>query len=283
MRESSIGRIKDSAIISRKGQGLIVLHNFSVKQPVIINVNASKLSPKKIIDKHPKYLINANSLKTILNPIIHLKDEKVAHKRKNSSTYIRSTLKKEETPKKANKIILKQKPNRNFLQTDRKPQDNLLLPSKQLLNHNVSDFETSELLAYNLIYYMGNGLAMYNYEKRKSFDDDNDDYNSYVGEHIGYRYEILDMLGKGSFGQVLKCLDHRTNTIVAVKIIQSKKRLYKQGNIEIKILKYIRDRGININVVKILNSFMFRGHIVMLFIKHSVLYLSYLILTFILI
>ena len=29
-----------------------------------------------------------------------------------------------------------------------------------------------------------------------------------VGDHIAYRYEVLDVLGRGSFGQVLRCVDH---------------------------------------------------------------------------
>lgn len=39
-------------------------------------------------------------------------------------------------------------------------------------------------------------------------------------DHIAYRYEVLELLGKGSFGPVSKCLDHKTNEMVAVKIIQ---------------------------------------------------------------
>lgn len=43
-------------------------------------------------------------------------------------------------------------------------------------------------------------------------------------DHIGYRFEVLEFLGKGSFGQALKCFDHKTNEIVALKIIRNKKR-----------------------------------------------------------
>lgn len=43
-------------------------------------------------------------------------------------------------------------------------------------------------------------------------------------DHIGYRYEVLEVIGKGSFGQVLKCLDHKNNELVAIKMIRNKKR-----------------------------------------------------------
>lgn len=34
----------------------------------------------------------------------------------------------------------------------------------------------------------------------------------------------MDFLGKGSFGQALRCYDHKTDEIVAVKIIKNKER-----------------------------------------------------------
>lgn len=43
-------------------------------------------------------------------------------------------------------------------------------------------------------------------------------------DHIAYRYKVLEMIGKGSFGQVAKCLDHKNNELVALKIIRNKKR-----------------------------------------------------------
>jgi dual specificity tyrosine-phosphorylation-regulated kinase 2/3/4 len=28
-------------------------------------------------------------------------------------------------------------------------------------------------------------------------------------DHLSYRYEVLDRLGSGSFGQAIKCFDHK--------------------------------------------------------------------------
>ena len=47
-----------------------------------------------------------------------------------------------------------------------------------------------------------------------------------VGDHIAYRYEVLELLGKGSFGQVIRAFDHKNREYVAIKIIRNKKRSF---------------------------------------------------------
>ena len=39
-------------------------------------------------------------------------------------------------------------------------------------------------------------------EPNYGYDDARGDYLTVVGDHIGYRYEVQDVLGRGSFGQV---------------------------------------------------------------------------------
>lgn len=68
------------------------------------------------------------------------------------------------------------------------------------------------------------------------FDDDRGDYLLVPHDHIMYRYEVIDVLGKGSFGQVLQCRDHKTGEMVAIKIIRNKKRFHHQALVEIKVL-----------------------------------------------
>jgi serine/threonine protein kinase len=60
------------------------------------------------------------------------------------------------------------------------------------------------------------------------YDDERGDYQVVVSDHIAYRYEVQGVLGKGSFGQVLKVLDYKTGTYKALKVIRNKKRFHHQ-------------------------------------------------------
>ena len=46
------------------------------------------------------------------------------------------------------------------------------------------------------------------------FDDERGDYNVVLHDHISYRFEVLQTLGRGSFGVVLKCYDWKNNRFV---------------------------------------------------------------------
>ena len=54
------------------------------------------------------------------------------------------------------------------------------------------------------------------------FHDENGDYKYLDNDHIGYRYEVLKFLGKGSFGTALKCIDHKTGREIALKVVKNK-------------------------------------------------------------
>ena len=55
-----------------------------------------------------------------------------------------------------------------------------------------------------------------------------------------YRFEILKILGKGSFGQVLKCYDHKLGSHIALKIVRNEKRFHRQAQEEIRILEHLK-------------------------------------------
>jgi hypothetical protein len=109
----------------------------------------------------------------------------------------------------------------------------------------LSDYEKEEIVNYPQVYCTGSGS-----QKKKAhpdivlnnfgYDDERGDYQVVNGDHLAFRYEIMDTLGKGSFGQVLNCRDHQTGESVAIKIIRNKKRFHHQALVEIKILDNLR-------------------------------------------
>lgn len=88
-----------------------------------------------------------------------------------------------------------------------------------------------------------------------------------INDHIAFRYEIIAKLGSGSFGQVLKCFDHKHNELVAVKMIRNKKKFYHQASVEVKVLQTLKDKDPKDmhNIVKMKNYFVFRKHVCIVF------------------
>ena len=67
------------------------------------------------------------------------------------------------------------------------------------------------------------------YKNNCGYDDERGDYLVTMRDHIAYRYEVQSVLGKGSFGQVLRVLDYKTGAVKALKIIRNKKRFHQQA------------------------------------------------------
>lgn len=100
-----------------------------------------------------------------------------------------------------------------------------------------------------------------------NYDDPEGDYILNPGEHLNYRYEIICLLGKGSYGEAVKCLDHKTKEYVCIKIIKSNMKFHNQAMIEIKLLDYIAKNDLDgeTNIVKFYSHFKFRNHICLVF------------------
>ncbi|KAI1084946.1 hypothetical protein F5B20DRAFT_121245 [Whalleya microplaca] len=130
-------------------------------------------------------------------------------------------------------------------------------------------YERGEIVDYSDIYFCGTQNASKVIGDLNSnlpnfgYDDDRGDYTIVPGDHLSYRYEIVDVLGKGSFGQVVRCIDHKTGVLVAVKIIRNKKRFHQQALVEVNILQKLRewDPKNKYSMVNFTHSFYFRGHL----------------------
>ena len=140
----------------------------------------------------------------------------------------------------------------------------------KLFMPHLSKYEQAEILDYTEIYYIGmnsNKIKTDHTQENYGFDDERSDYKLILGDHLNYRYEIQQVLGKGSFGQVCKCYDHKEKKHVAIKIIRNQKRFHRQAKVEIKVLDELKtpDNGLNSHSVQMLDYFIFRKHICIIF------------------
>lgn len=58
---------------------------------------------------------------------------------------------------------------------------------------------------------------------------------------------ILDVLGQGTFGQVVKCQNLKTQEVVAVKVIKNRTAYFNQSMMEVSVLDLVRP-GLDIDL-----------------------------------
>ena len=119
-----------------------------------------------------------------------------------------------------------------------------------MYSNKLSPYEREEALDHDTIYYanlnmkhkgQGNytrGELTYQDEDPKGeevvngvynhgFDNDQADFLYEQKDQIQYRYEVQKKLGRGAFGVVLRCIDHKNKEGCAVKILKNWNKLHK--------------------------------------------------------
>ena len=92
-----------------------------------------------------------------------------------------------------------------------------MTPQDTLREHGqlLTMYERKEILEFPEIWFVGGESkkieGMPGAAQNCAYDDDNGSYIKILHDHISYRYEIKEIIGKGSFGQVIKV---QTNGIV---------------------------------------------------------------------
>jgi serine/threonine protein kinase len=79
-------------------------------------------------------------------------------------------------------------------------------------------------LKYEEIFFLGTEKSKEQLRFNKILLNNHSQYNFFKvieGDHIGFRYQVLSEIGRGAFGQVIKCLDHKFDKIVAIKVIKN--------------------------------------------------------------
>ncbi|KAJ8403962.1 hypothetical protein AAFF_G00343120 [Aldrovandia affinis] len=137
----------------------------------------------------------------------------------------------------------------------------------------LTSLEQKEILEFPEIWYLGLGA-----EKTKGSQETQDNSSSshdgtkgiyipVLRDHIAYRYEILEKLGQGAFGVVLKCLDHKIKEMVALKVIHDMESANHMAHQELEILEVVRreDKGNRFNVIHMKEHMTFRKHLCIAF------------------
>ncbi|QPG74110.1 hypothetical protein FOA43_001432 [Brettanomyces nanus] len=133
------------------------------------------------------------------------------------------------------------------------------------LYENLSVYEKGEVLKDTPIYFTGRGkdcklrADTKSFKTNFGFDDDDKNYICISGDHIRYRYEVQEKMGKGTFGSVISALDHKTGRIVALKIVKNHMEWSLQAVNEVKFLKKFSEFG-SANIIRYFDHFQFRSH-----------------------
>ena len=141
----------------------------------------------------------------------------------------------------------------------------------KLYGSKLSSFEHQEIGGYSQVYFVGQHAkkrqGVPGGPENSGYDDDSGSYQVVAHDHVAYRYELIKVLGKGSFGQVLKAYDHKTQQHVALKVVRNEKRFHKQAVEEIRILEHLKkqDKDNAHNIVHLIDHFNFRNHVCITF------------------
>lgn len=80
------------------------------------------------------------------------------------------------------------------------------------------------------------------------------------------QYEVLEFLGRGTFGQVVKCWKKGSNEIVAIKILKNHPSYARQGQIEVSILQRLSQESADeYNFVRAFECFTHKNHTCLVF------------------
>eukprot|EP00189_Rhodosorus_marinus_P001210 CAMPEP_0113969046 /NCGR_PEP_ID=MMETSP0011_2-20120614/9974_1 /TAXON_ID=101924 /ORGANISM="Rhodosorus marinus" /LENGTH=612 /DNA_ID=CAMNT_0000982409 /DNA_START=573 /DNA_END=2411 /DNA_ORIENTATION=+ /assembly_acc=CAM_ASM_000156 len=109
------------------------------------------------------------------------------------------------------------------------------------------------------------------------YDNEDFDYilhaNDVLSSPEGDDYIVIELLGTGTFGQVVKCRHLSSGQCVAIKVIKNSPAYFRQAQMEVKILQKIhRDNSAEDvrHIVMLLGHFEFRNHLCLVFEKLSI-------------
>ncbi|KAH6624209.1 kinase-like domain-containing protein [Chaetomium sp. MPI-SDFR-AT-0129] len=94
-------------------------------------------------------------------------------------------------------------------------------------------------------------------------DDDDGHYIVVPDNDLTERYQMVKLLGQGTFGKVVQARDRRSDKLVAIKIIRSVQKYREASKIELRVLETLRanDEENRNRCIHFRDCFDYRGHI----------------------
>ncbi|MCO5565263.1 hypothetical protein L7F22_018936 [Adiantum nelumboides] len=98
---------------------------------------------------------------------------------------------------------------------------------------------------------------------KEPIDDSEGHFIVREGDYVTERYRISSLLGQGTFGKVVKCKDLNGTGEVAIKIIRAVQKYTDAAQIEIRVLRTLRenDPTNRYKCIHLLNTFTYRNHV----------------------
>ena len=129
----------------------------------------------------------------------------------------------------------------------------------KLYMNKLTPYEHHEIFNFSQIYFIGANAkkrpGIIGNPNNCEYDNDQGSYLHIPHDHVAYRYEVLKVIGKGSFGQVVKAYDHKNHMHVALKMVRNEKRFHRQAQEEVRILEHLRkqDKDNTMNIIHLLD------------------------------
>lgn len=101
------------------------------------------------------------------------------------------------------------------------------------------------------------------YTANRKVDDEDGHYIIVPDSDLTDRYQVVRLLGQGTFGKVVQAKDRRKNTNVAIKIIRSVQKYRDASRIELRVLATLKanDHENRNKCIHLRDCFDYRGHI----------------------
>ena len=135
----------------------------------------------------------------------------------------------------------------------------------------LTDHEKQEIHQFTQVYF----ISTSDRKVPAPFTNPKGYYNGVKGDHLAYRYELLELIGRGAYGLVYRCYDHRRKELVAVKVVRKQRpgdRPVSQERLTLEALLGSDSEAAKY-IVRLLASFTFREHLCLVFeLLHTNLY-----------